>query len=415
MLLLTHYYAPEIGAPQTRLRETVRHLRDLDCEVRVVTGHPHYPGGRAHGAGSLSLRRDKVDGIAVTRLPTLARKYRSGLDRIVDHAWFSFVTLAAIAEARWADVVLVESPPLFLGLPALWYRLLGRPYVFHVADPWPDYPIALGALTSPTAISLARSLERASYRWASRVTTPTEGVASIVRRNVDSPGKVIVLPNAVDGDRFSSERSLEECRHQLGWPANRFIFLYLGTIGLAQGIGTLLDAVASLVEAGQSKFEVRIVGDGADRVSLEAQARRSGLNLVRFSPPVRSELVPMLMRASDASIVMLKGGMGSIALPTKLVETMAAGVPVVLSADGEAAEIVSSAKCGVVSAAEDVEGLAAAMLEMMETTLLAEMSANGRAVARERFDRLSVVSQLKSVLVEVAAPSRLNSQRASRP
>ncbi len=72
--LLTHYYAPEVGAPQTRLRETAELLRSGGHTVSVITTMPHYPGGRIlEGYRAFSVRREQIDGVAVLRLPVVAR------------------------------------------------------------------------------------------------------------------------------------------------------------------------------------------------------------------------------------------------------------------------------------------------------------------------------------------------------
>src|SRR4029079_8839695 len=92
---------------------------------------------------------------------------------------------AAVAWIRDSDVVVVESPPLFLGLTARFYKAIARrPYIFHVADPWPDFPIAMGALKGRVPIALARWLESTAYSGASLITTVTP---ALVARLDDHP------------------------------------------------------------------------------------------------------------------------------------------------------------------------------------------------------------------------------------
>src|SRR5688572_24314254 len=113
IMMLTHYWTPEVGAPQTRLLETARGLMGLGDQVRVVTNHPHYPDGIVrHGYRSLGISREVTDGIPVLRLPVIARPNRGLVDRVVDQASFAAFAVAAVAQARWADVIVVESPPL---------------------------------------------------------------------------------------------------------------------------------------------------------------------------------------------------------------------------------------------------------------------------------------------------------------
>ena len=148
VVFLTHYYAPERGAPQTRLRETINGLREHQIESSVVTGPPHYPGGQIlDGRFIARPRTDYIDGVPIHRLPMLPRPNDRITDRIIDQGTFATSAFLAARLVRRADAFVVESPPLFLGgTAALLRRLTGTPYLFHVADPWPDFPIEAGVL-----------------------------------------------------------------------------------------------------------------------------------------------------------------------------------------------------------------------------------------------------------------------------
>src|SRR5699024_1041546 len=112
-------------------RETVRWLEQLGNEVRVVTGQPRYPRGKVlAGFKAWTVRRGKIDSVPVVRLPVISRASSGFKDRIADQLWFAMAALATFREARRSDVLLVESPPLFLGLSGhLLARLAGIPYV----------------------------------------------------------------------------------------------------------------------------------------------------------------------------------------------------------------------------------------------------------------------------------------------
>ncbi|MGZ6341015.1 MAG: glycosyltransferase family 4 protein, partial [Candidatus Limnocylindrales bacterium] len=328
VLLLTHYYAPELGAPQTRLGETAAELRQSGHHVRVVTGPPHYPDGVVRtGYSAARPSRESIDGIQVTRLPMIPRRNGGFLDRTVDQASFAAAALAAAPDARWADVLVVESPPLFLGgTAAIVRRLTGRPYLFHVADPWPDFPIAMGALANPLAQRVAYALENVAYRSASLVTTVTPGLVALLAAKPAAGGKVRLLPNAVDTRRFDPAADRGLARARSGWTEPGLHLVYAGSVGRAQGLGTLLDAVTSLRGHG---LVVHVVGEGFERARLEAEAGDRGLGHVRFEAAVPSQRVPGLLAAADAILVMLRAGpLYEHSLPTKLLEGLAAGRPI---------------------------------------------------------------------------------------
>ena len=404
LLFVTHYYAPEIGAPQTRLRETIRLLRDAGDECRVVTNHPHYPsGGVRAGYRPWTVRHDVVDGVQVLRLPVIARPNSGFANRVVDQASFAALAAAAVPSARWADVLIVESPPLFLGFTARWLSgVSGRPYVLHVADPWPDYPIELGALTSPLAIRAARALERWAYAGASAITAPTAGVVYVISKQPQAAGKTHVIPNGVDTRRFLPDMPPQEARQRLGWDEG-FTVTYAGTVGLAQGLQTLLHAAVDLERLTPSSTQfpmIRVVGAGVEREALAGLARDRGLQRISFEEPVASDRIPEVLAASDALVVMLRAGrLAEAALPTKLVEGMAAGRPLLVSGAGEAAGIVLGAHAGAVCGAEDGPALAQAILRLStDTVVTREMGRAARDAAVREFDRPVIVQRLRAIL-----------------
>ena len=406
VLLLTHYYAPELGAPQTRLRETARELAALGHEVRVLTGVPHYPDGVVReGYAAWRPSVDSIDGVRVRRLPMIPRRNGGFVDRTIDQASFAAAAAVDRGSVRWADVVLVESPPLFLAATARWHRAIsGRPYVFHVADPWPDFPIAMGALSNPIARRVAFALESLGYAGAGLVTTVTPGLVELLDAKPAAHGKVRLLPNGVDTRRFDAGADAATARRELGWPEAPLSLVYVGSVGLAQGLGTLIEAVAPLRDHG---VVVHVVGEGFERDALAADAAARGLDHIRFEPAVPASRVPALLAAADAVLVLLRAGpLYAHSLPTKLLEGLAAGRPVVVSAEGEAARIVAEAGAGVTAPPEDAIALRQALVALAARDGRAALGVAGRAVAERDFDRRAVVGRLAGYLEEVAGAGR---------
>jgi hypothetical protein len=405
VLVLTHYYYPELGAPQTRLAETARLLVEIGNDVRILTGPPHYPDGHVRsGYSPVRYRRELLDGVPVTRLPMWPRPNRGILDRTIDQGSFAAVAGCALHMARWSDVVLVESPPLFLGLTAVWYRLVARRrYVFHVADPWPDFPIALGALQHPVLVRLARLMESTAYRHASLITTVTPGLVDRLSTNPAAGGKVRLLPNGVDVSRFGTDVDVSTVRASIGWSEGRFIIVYLGTVGLAQGVGTLLDALELLPDP---NVEVHVIGEGIERSALEESARRRGIAGVRFHAGIPATQVARTLAAADAVLVMLRRGpLYDHSLPTKLLEGLAAGKPLIVSAGGEAARLVTDSGAGFTSAPEDPIALRDAIAACANASDLAARGAAARRLS-ESFDRRRIIGQLARYLDEVTGGRR---------
>jgi glycosyltransferase involved in cell wall biosynthesis len=401
---LTHYYPPEVGAPQTRIHETARQLQRLGRRIQVVTGPPHYPDGKVRsGYSAYRPVRETIDGVPVVRLPVLVRPNRGIVSRTIDQGSFAASAIAALAILGETDVFVVESPPLFLGLTgAVVSALVRKPYVFHVADPWPDFPIAMGALRSPRVQRLAYQIERLAYERATRITTVSAGLCELIETKPGAAGKVRLLPNGVDLARFDPSVPPSARRRELGWDEARLTIAYVGSVGLAQGIGTLIEAVAPLASSG---VVLRIVGGGYEREKLERAARAEGLHHVRFDPAIPAAMVPRVLGAADAVAVMLRRGpIYEHALPTKLVEGLAAGRPIIASADGDSARIVLEGRAGVVAPAENPLALRDAILTLMGEDLVS-LGAAARGVARSGFAREVIVERLAGYLDEAVSGS----------
>jgi colanic acid biosynthesis glycosyl transferase WcaI len=397
---VTHYYPPEVGAPQTRLSATARLLESFGHRVRIVTGPPHYPDGVVRpGYRALQVRREQLDGIEVLRLPVVVRPNRGFLDRVIDGGSFAAAATAALPVIRRSDVFLVDSPPLFLGFSARILRALARrPYVFHVADPWPDFPIAMGALRGRLPIRAARLLESVSYRGASVITTVSPGLVARLDANPAAGGRVRLLANGVDLERFDPTADGGSSRRMLGWPDARLSLAYVGTIGLAQGVGTLISAMEVLRD---EDVTLHLYGEGAERAELSARAVRAGLDRVIFHEAVTIDRVPRVLAAADASVVLLKQGpLYEESLPTKLVEGLAAGRPVIVSAAGDSARIVLDGGAGYAAAPGDVDALVGAIRACLADPDRRPMGLAARRVAEEGFDRVALARQLERYLLE---------------
>lgn len=404
VIFLTEYYPPERGAPQTRLRETIDGLRALGFECSVITGPPHYPAGRVlDGRRLLWPRRDRIDGVTVHRLPMIPRPNGSIVDRVIDQGSFAAVAVAAAPIISRADAFVVESPPLFLGGSAAMLRAMtGRPYVFHVADPWPDFPIAAGALRGALPIRLALWLESLAYRRASVITTVTPPLVDRLAVKQGATGKVRLVPNAVDTGRFRPDLDPRAAKAALGW-APDFTLVYSGTVGIAQGLDTLIEAVRLLPDI---DVTVRVIGDGIEAATLRQRAADRGLERLVFQPSIAADEVPTVLAAADGILVLLRRGpLYEESLPTKLLEGLAAGRPIIVSADGYAATLVAEAGAGLVAPAEDPQALAGAIASLRGNADRVPMGAAAQELARTRFSRQASVAALADALRFTCAPS----------
>jgi glycosyltransferase involved in cell wall biosynthesis len=396
--ILTHYYPPEVGAPQVRLAALATGLARAGAEVTVHTGFPHYPDGEIKPPyRNRPLRIERIDGVRVMRSWVYAAPNRGFTRRLANHASLATAALAAAPLGGPADILLVETPPLLLAGAAVAYARAKRArLVLNVADLWPDSAVEMGTLSSPRAIAAAQRLERGAYRQAAAIACPTEGIFATLGGRPESAGKAALMRPAVDLGRFSRAMAREKSPVANGRPAGGrgappLHVLYAGTVGLAHGLDTLLDAAEELGrrDSGAARLAVTIAGDGADAPALRTRLAARGPASVRMLGAVAAERIPALYAESDVAVVLLRDlPIFEGALPTKLLEAMAASRPVVLAARGEAARLVEAEGCGVVVPPEDPRALAGALASLAaDPSRRAAMGAAGRRCAERDFGR----------------------------
>jgi colanic acid biosynthesis glycosyl transferase WcaI len=404
---LTHYFPPERGAPQVRLHALASHLAAAGHDVVVHTGFPNYPAGRilTPYRNRLVAREDDAAGFRVVRSLVLPAPNSGFARRLANHAVFAGFSLATAPASGPADVVVAETPPLFTAAAAVGYaRAKGAPLVLNGADRWPASAVAVGALSGPRAVAFAERLEAWCYRRSEALVAPTARLAAALAEH-PAARRVEHIPPAVELGRF---QVLDPPRN-----SGPLRVVYAGTVGLAQGVDTLVEAAAL---AGPDVVDVTIAGDGAAAPGLARLIVERGAANVRMIGVVPPERVGELYASAHAGAVLLEDApLFEEALPTKLIEVMAAGWPALLAARGEAADLVERVGCGIVVGPRDAAGLAGVMRAMAGSRELArDMGAAGRRHAERHHARSVAVAAWTDLLESVLDGPRRPSPRPAR-
>src|SRR3954452_15301886 len=207
--LLTHYYPPEVGAPQARLSALARGLSRRGVEVTVHTGFPHYPDGVIQPPyRNRPWRIEEDQGVRVVRSAVYPAPNRGFGRRIANHVSFALSSFATSPASGASDAVIVETPPLLLAGSAIPYaRSKGAALVVNVSDMWPDSAVALGTLRRPRMVNAARRLEHACYRASAAIVCPTHGIEAALGELDDAYPKVHRIPPSVDPELFPASPS----------------------------------------------------------------------------------------------------------------------------------------------------------------------------------------------------------------
>jgi glycosyltransferase involved in cell wall biosynthesis len=407
IIFLTQYFPPETGAPQNRLFAMATALQAHGAQVSVLTAMPNYPDMRILPAyrGRFHVH-EQCNGLDVHRAWLFVSRGRGILARLCNY--FSFVLTALLVgsfKLKKADVLLVESPPLFLGITAMWLaRLKGAKLVFNVSDLWPESAVQLGLVTNGTMIRLSTWLEERCYRRASLITGQTQGIVRNIRSRCTKKD-VLWVPNGVDLAAIDAANAVPspDIRERLGIGPQDLVLAYAGILGHAQGLHVVIEAAAQLRE--RSDIHFILIGDGPEKEKLIALKEQLDPVRVHFVDRMPRHELLGVMRSVDAVVVpLLRNDLFKGAVPSKVFEALALSKPVVLGVDGEARELfITAGQAGLYFTPEDAGALARAAVRYADDReLVAVQGANGARYVREHFDRNAISDKLWNALQRLA-------------
>lgn len=403
ILFLTDNFPPETNAPASRTYEHAKRWVAAGHRVTVVTGAPNFPSGVIHdGYRNRLWRREAVDGIEVVRVWTYITANEGFVKRTLDYVSFMVSAIIASPFLPRPDVIVATSPQFFTPCGAWVVSLLRRrPFVFELRDLWPDSIVAVGAMRETALIRLLRGLEYFLYRKAARIVSVTHSFKKVLTGNGIAPEKIAVVPNGADIEAFQPGPRPAELGQRLGLNG-KFVAAYVGTVGMAHGIGTLLEAGERLRERQDIRFVV--VGAGAEKEKLMEEAARRGLDNVLFVGAVSKKEVRDYWRLCDAALVLLRDQpLFQHVIPSKMFEAWGTGRAVILGVRGESQGILEAAGAGIAVAPEDADALVRAVTELADDPARCrEMGAAGRRFVEANYNRDVLAREMLRVLEQVA-------------
>ncbi|WP_175653709.1 glycosyltransferase family 4 protein [Pseudomonas sp. Marseille-P9899] len=378
VLLLTQWFDPE---PTFKGIVFARALVAQGFEVEVVTGFPNYPGGKLYpGYRIRPLQREVIDGVQVTRLPLYPSHGQSGIGRVLNYATFAASSLLyGLFGARRPDVIYAYHPPLTVGISAALIRLFRRvPVVYDIQDMWPDTLRATGMFSNERALALVGRVCDWVYRRVDQLVVLSPGFKRLLIERGVPAEKIDIIYNWCAEDMIGSPNaSLPEA-----FPDDStFRVLFAGNMGKAQALGAVMDA-AELLKARSAKITLVFLGGGVEVPRLQEMVRERQLDNVVFLPGVPMAEVGVYLASADALMVHLKRDpLFSITIPSKTQAYMAAGRPMMMAVEGDAADLVRNSGCGVVAEWENPHSLADAMQQLadLDADTRRQMGEKGKA------------------------------------
>lgn len=395
LLFLTQYYPPETGAPQNRLHSLALNLIKVGFEVEVLTAMPNYPKMEIFPEYlGIKEQEETIDGVRVVRSSIYVTKDKGVAKRLMNYFSFVWTSMRSYKRLSKADYVLCESPPLFLGISALYLtRKLKAKLIFNVSDLWPESAEELDIVSNKFFLGLAYKLEAYLYKKSFLVTGQTQGIVDDINRRFPKV-PTMWLPNGIDKDVYSFEEIETDWLEEYGIRGKR-LYMYAGIIGHAQGLDVIIKAKQWLMKHEPEialGLEFVVIGDGPEKDRLEELDKELETKIVFIPNTPKQKVMRMIKNASGYIVPLKRLNLFLGAIPSKIFDPLALGIPVLLGVDGEARNIfIEQGKGGLFYDPENHEALAKAIVQLENDNNLAKkLGQQGKEYVEQNFDRKNI-------------------------
>lgn len=383
ILFLTDNFPPEVNAPATRTLEHCREWVKAGHEVTVITCHPNYPVGKVYDGYKNSWKtKEVVEGINVIRVWTYITSNKGFFKRILDYISFSFTSFFAGLFLK-CDVIVATSPQFFTALSGRTLHFFKRkPWIMEVRDLWPDSIKSVGAMKEGLVLKYFSKEEKWCYKSADRIVVVTDTFKKIISEKGIPAEKISVVKNGANLDLFRPREKSPELVKKYGLEG-KVVLGYVGTIGMAHKLDFLIDCVKGLPDC-----KLMILGAGAEKDALVEKVANENIDNVFFIDPVSKDKVADYVALQDLALVNLRRDpLFTTVIPSKIFETAAMRVPIMLGVDGEARSLVEHYGAGLFYEPENKDDFLSKLNRMLIDRVLYTACQQGCDSLARDFDR----------------------------
>ena len=407
ILFISHYFPPEVNAPASRTHEHCRKWVDDGHDVTIITGVPNHPTGKLFGGyKNRFLQEEQVDGIRVIRTWMLLTSNAGFAKRILNFILFALMSVVASFKVKNPEVVIATSPQFFCGLAgAAVAKIKRRPFILEVRDLWPKSIVELNQLGEGPVLSFLEWLERRMYHSADGIVVNTRAFVDHIGQFNYPSNRIEIVYNGIDTDLFKPQPPSNELRARFDLEG-RFSVGYLGTLGLAHGLRTLLEAAEAL--RSQPEIVFLLIGDGAEKKKLESIVRERKLRNVRLIGLQPREMMPAWIATTDILLVSLRDlPVFETVIPSKIFEFLAQERPVIVAARGEIRSMTEASNVALTIDPEDPGALVDAIQKIRnEPEIARERAKAGRIWVEENFVRTELAKKMMDFVEECVERTR---------
>jgi glycosyltransferase involved in cell wall biosynthesis len=420
ILLIHQYFLEEDDSGGSRWNEMSKNWTEQGHKMTVLAGmvHANKSQKRPEYKG-LMFKKKRQGTVDVWRCHVSEAYNKNFLGRLWGYVSFMFSSLyAGLFKTREKyDVIIVTSPPLFIGFSGYLISLLKRiPLVFEVRDLWPESAIDTGVLTNKLIIKLAYWFEGFIYRKAKliNVLTPAFRDTLITKKGVPAE-KVILIPNAADfalSEALLQNFDVATFRRQQGYD-DKLVLTYVGAHGVANHLIQVIE-VAELLRDKPVIFQ--LIGDGMEKKMLQEEVARKGLNNVKFVESVPKVEVFKYILASDVGMsVLKKADTFKTVYSNKSFDYMSCKKPILMAIDGVSRKLIEDAEAGFFVEPENPEAYKRVVeFYLQNPGAIKTQGESGYRYVKKNFDRCQLANQYIQFIVEKLYANHRNAELKTR-
>lgn len=400
--IFTNHFYPE----DFKVNDIAFELAKKGYDITVLTAIPDYPKGKFYDGYSLfKRRRENVNGVNVIRLPIIPRGKGGAVKLILNYVSY-FFCLSVFAffhslKHKYDRIFVHLTTPFFIGVCA---RKMAKrqniPLLFWVLDLWPESLTSAGGISHPLIIKPQLKMVRKVYEQCDKILISSKGFEKSICEKGDFKDKLVYFPNWAEEVQGNIQADFDIRTIKPFDKDDNFIILFAGNIGEAQNLDAAIEAAKILQNEKKIKFV--FVGDGRRREYLENLVKEYGLEETVFFPgrfPI--ETMPLFMDAASVLLFSLKDEFCfNLTVPAKVQFYMSQGKPILAMINGDGAELIKEADCGMAVKAGDFNGLSEAIRKMAEVpeSELKIFGEKGKRFYEKNFTKEQRIEQLIELL-----------------
>lgn len=397
ILFITDNFPPEVNAPATRTFEHCKEwIKDEDIEITIITCVPNFPRGEVYSGYKNKLYQvEYIEGIKAIRVWSYITKNQGFIKRIIDYISFAFSSFW-VGLFQKTDVIIATSPQFFTTWSAfLLSKFKRKPWVFEVRDLWPESIKTVGVMKQGFLIRFLEKTEMKLYKSAKKIIVVTNSFKdNLVSRGIQEH-KIRVITNGANLELFKPQTKNYNIIQNLGLE-NKFIVGYIGTHGLAHSLDFI---VKSIVSIDNDSIHFLFIGDGAVKDDIVNLANKLLLKNITFLDPITKDEIKEYLSICDACLVPLKKEDNfKTVIPSKIFESCAMGIPILLGVEGEARSIIEKYNAGICFTPESKTSFVDKLYVLKNNTNNNQLYKNNCLRLANDFDRKNLAKHMLDII-----------------